>query len=207
MKILIFSAHPDDEVIGLGGTIAKLKDRNNYIEVVSLTKGEKSRGNFKDEQEAAIIRVKELEESTRILGVDKLDIWDLKDTKIKLEDTYRLARDKIVELKPYRVYIPPIDDRHQDHVIAGRAIIMACEQKNINEIIAYESIRKADKPNLYEDISDYLKIKMKALCAHKSQIKKKAFSPEIIRSKALVRGQEIDVEAAEGFNIIKYINN
>ena len=187
-KILIFAAHPDDEVIGCGGTIAKLKKNRNEIFVCFLADGESSR-NVKNLNELIKKRKKAAKKSAVILGIKELFFCDLPDNK--LDTVSRLSIVKIVEkyisfIKPHTVFTHFYDDLNIDHQIVSKAVITACrpEKKNpVKKLLFFEIPSSTDwqisnkkknyfNPNWYEDISKTKNLKIKAFKAYKDEIRK-----------------------------------
>ena len=187
-KILIFAAHPDDEVIGCGGTIAKLKKNGNEIFVCFLADGESSR-NVKNLNELIKKRKKAAKKSAVILGIKELFFCDLPDNK--LDTVSRLSIVKIVEkyisfIKPHTVFTHFYEDLNIDHQIVSKAVITACrpEKKNpVKKLLFFEIPSSTDwqisnkkknyfNPNWYEDISKTKNLKIKAFKAYKDEIRK-----------------------------------
>ena len=187
-KILIFAAHPDDEVIGCGGTIAKLKKNRNEIFVCFLADGESSR-NVKNLNELIKKRKKAAKKSAVILGIKELFFCDLPDNK--LDTVSRLSIVKIVEkyislIKPHTVFTHFYEDLNIDHQIVSKAVITACrpEKKNpVKKLLFFEIPSSTDwqisnkkknyfNPNWYEDISKTKNLKIKAFKAYKDEIRK-----------------------------------
>ena len=142
-KILIFAAHPDDEVIGCGGTIAKLKKNGNKIYVCFFADGESSR-NVRNVNALIKKRKKAAKKSAAILGIDELFFCDLPDNR--LDTMSRLSVVKIVEkyislIKPQTVFTHFYGDLNIDHQIVSKAVITACrpEKKNpVKKLLFFE---------------------------------------------------------------------
>ena len=122
--------------------------------------------------------------------------------------------------KPEEVFLPHYSDIHSDHRVTFE-ILCSCTKNfragYIKRILCYQTVsetnfnlKRKDQffPNYYEDISKYIKKKLKSIEIYKSEIKKFPFprSKKVITSLAYLRGSEIGKKAAEAFEIIKWIN-
>ena len=216
-RILIVSAHADDEVFGMGGTLLKLsKNKDNDISWLILSKIWEPKWNFKDisSRELAVKKLNEL------IGFKSVHHWDYKDNML---DTYPIneLQERLILLvdqtKPEIIYTPSVWDFNHDHRIACELIEMSTKSyysRSIKEIIAYEipsstdhsfsSIRKFT-PNLYHDITATIDDKLRALELFESELKlfPHPRSKEYVKSLAMVRGGESGVKFAEAFHILK----
>ena len=122
-------------------------------------------------------------------------------------------------VRPDEMLVPHKSDVHSDHKIVS-SIIDTCTKNFrtpfIKRLLAYETLSETNfntsrknvfLPNHYEDISKYLKLKIKSLKTYKSEIKKFPFprSLKTVKALATLRGSEIGTRAAESFEILKQI--
>lgn len=218
-KILIIAPHPDDEVLGCGGTIAKYADRGDDVFVAIVTKGMSP---IFSEESVEQVR-KECIKADCCLGVKETIFMDF--PAVKLEEIPRnvlnLAFVKLVQdLKPSVVYLPHHGDMQLDHKLTVDAAMVALRPKYnhvVSKIYAYETVSETGWdipnvtnefiPNLYNDISDYLNRKLDAMSIFKSQLG--VFpdfrSLEAIQAMAIYRGTSMGLSAAEAFMIIREI--
>ena len=94
MKILIIVAHPDDEVLGMGGTIKKLSKAGNKIKVIFLSTGILARRPTNGQQKLKALR-KDAERATKVLGVNQVDFLDFPDNEMDLVSNLKLT--KVIE--------------------------------------------------------------------------------------------------------------
>ena len=186
MKVLAFAGHPDDVLIGCGGSIVKHLDRKNEVYIVYMTSGESGSLDYSKE-ELANIREQETIEAMKILGVPKdnliflhnLDGYLNYDKKNLIDITNTVRK-----IRPEVVYVHHSSDAHTDHKTTSRIVREAisraagpwfqeCTGKPhcVDKVLAYEVWTPLSTPNYIEDITDYLDVKIKALQMHKSQIK------------------------------------
>jgi len=220
MKILIIAPHPDDEILGVGGTIAKYVSMGHEVYVCIVTKGclplfEKN----------GVEKVRtECKQADQLLGVKNTIFLDF--PAAMLEDVPRHElNDKISNviqtIKPDEVYLPHRGDMQLDHKMITDAAMVGLRPRYkhvVKKIYAYETLSETgwDIPNtvnefiptVYNDISKFLEKKLEALAIFKSQVTEfpNARSLKSVKALAMYRGAIVNVEAAESFSLIREIN-
>lgn len=176
-SILTIAAHPDDEVLGCGGTIAKLTAAGHSVSVLIFTDGVSARVYGKYLNGAEQLRL-ECEISERriaarsaatILGVRNVTLLGLLDQQLDAVRLIELTQDvekKIKDLKPERVYTHSKHDLNLDHQLVAKAVLTATRPgvTSVREVYAFEvpsstewAFNNGFKPNIFEDISCYCK--------------------------------------------------
>ena len=222
MKILVISPHPDDELIGIGGTLLKRKVEGNEIGWLIMTEmSEKDGWNPKQID----IRQKEINSVRKGLEIKEHNLFKLKFTTTKL-DQYPIAsiikevNSVFKKFQPSEIFLPHFGDIHTDHKITfqvGASCSKWFRNKSIRRIFSYETISETEynlelnktfTPNYFSDISDYIDKKINLLNTYKSEIQKPPFprSNEVIKSLAIYRGSQAGCKYAESFNLIKAID-
>jgi N-acetylglucosamine malate deacetylase 1 len=231
MKILIVSAHPDDEIIGMGGTLKKLS-KNNDITVLFLADGITARkqGGFtnssdyettkpQDEQMKKEIEKRKIhaKNALKVLEIRKTIFLDLPDNELDLVPFLKIVKEVEKEIRKTKcdtIFTHHFNDLNIDHRFAYEATITAArplENSSVNSIISFEAISSSDwrqpysfKPNLFIDVSKELSQKMKALKEYKNEIMKFPHprSIEAIESLAKRWGSLYGYKAAEAFELI-----
>jgi len=219
MKILVIAPHPDDEVLGCGGIIAKYAKEKNDVYVCVVTKGCKPLFNEKENE----IDLKEANNAHKILGVKKTIYLDLPAAMLETVPRYELNNaiaKTINEVNPDEVYIPHRGDMHLDHKMIADACMVALRPRGNNKITkvyAYETLSETEWdipnttnvfiPNVYVDIKDYIDTKVEAMKAYKHQICKypNPRSAKGIKNLAMYRGATVSKEYAESFMLIREI--
>lgn len=202
MNVIVFSPHPDDAEVLMGGTIAKYAQNGHDVLIVLVTIPSNKK-----------LRLEESRKSAEILGA-RLEVLDL--------DSYELAFNrKTVEVfdrvfkdfPPDAIYTCWINDSHQDHFTVARATIAAA-RKNSASLWMYEQALPsgltpfAFRPQTFVDISDTIEVKIKSVLAHESQVQN--FTEQWIngiKARATFMGFQINVKYAEAFEVVKEIKN
>lgn len=216
MRVLVFAPHNDDEVLGVGGTIAKYAKEGNEVfvcEATSLLSNPKSVQRIRNEA----IRAHD------ILGVKETFFLELPVVAIKDTPTIEVNSrfDRIVkELKPNIVFVPHKGDIHIDHAEVAKAAMVALrpiDNPQLIAIYAYETLSETEwntptvdnvfQPNCFIDIAEYIEIKKQAMSCFESQIRKFPHprSLEAIEALSRFRGSTIGVQNAESFMVIRQV--
>ena len=219
-KILIISPHPDDETLGVGGTILKLKENSNFIYWLIITGMNEKLGFSK---EKILSREKEIEKVAEIYkfeDVFKLNFPTTRLDTIPMVDLVSKISDCIYKIKPEIIFVNNKSDIHTDHKITFQAVISATKPFRANfikKILMYETISETDTltslsenifpPNIYVDISNYIEKKLKIMSTYKSEIMNYPLprSLDSIKALARYRGSQIGVEYAEAFMLVREI--
>lgn len=216
-KILVITPHPDDEVLGCGGTIAKYSQEGDEVYLCIVT-----RAYTPDWSEEFIKnRQKEVERAKEILGVRKIYFLDYPSLKIDTIPQKELSEAifKIIkEVNPETLFVPHRGDVRKDHSLTFEASLIASRPINspIIRIISYETLSESEwgnpaepfVPNLYVDISKTFKRKIEAMKAYQSELKEFPHprSLETIEALAKKRGSEAGLLMAEAFKLIREIS-
>jgi len=180
MTTLVFVAHPDDEVLGCGGTIAKLSKEGEKVIVVIFSHGEGSDPLI----DPAILTEKRIKESKRaasVLGVRDIIFLGLSDLKFKKEikelSTTKKVLDILRKYRPKTIFTHTADDPHPAHRAIANLIRSLTEElklkTNIYTFMISSPFRllNRESPRLYIDVSKTHRLKEKALSMFKSQRK------------------------------------
>lgn len=210
MNVLVFAPHNDDEVLGVGGTIAKFSKQGHNVFVCELTSGE----NAKTLQKEAL-------KAHEILGVKKSYFLNLPVNKLRDMNQTLINKEltNIIKLvKPEIAFIPHHGDMHVDHEETAKAAMVALRPVSCNTIkaiYAYETLSETGWnipdthysfiPNVWVDISDTIDLKIQAMSAFKSQLQQfpSPRSLESIQCLSKFRGTTMCIENAESFILIR----
>lgn len=217
--VLILAPHPDDEVLGAGGTIARLAAEGRDVHVVIVTKGGPPLFD-----EAFIERGRaEAREAHAVLGVKETVF--LEGFPAALLDTVPQStlnagvRDAIEAVEPEVLFIPFPADLHIDHRRVAEAALVAARpnrRHGIAAVLAYEALSETNwgapgtqgfSPSVFVDISEHLETKIEAMARFAGQVQPFPHerSLEALRALALGRGATAGVRAAEAFALIRSV--
>ena len=203
-RILVLCPHPDDDVIGVGGTLRKHIEAGVQVAILILTDGgagvpDQSR------RHVAKLRHQEQLEAAAILGVDQLLFWDYPDGAFKVEDTSASKLlDLLNDLKPDLVYLPSFLYTHPDHRAVTPLLAQTQEDGNFDFNCAAYELNVPILPNVVIDISEQIDIKIRALAAHQSQLEEVNYTDLV---KSFTRWRAISLTKNATFVETFYIDN
>ena len=218
-RILVIAAHPDDEILGCGGTISKLKNEN-FIEVLFMTNGVSARGNNKKQ---ILRRRKACLNLFKYLSLPIPKNFNFPDNamdKIPLLKIVKKIEQKIKDYRPDTIITHYSHCLNIDHKITYEAVITACRPLiglSVKKILSFEIPSSTDwalykgknfQPNYFIDISEHLKNKINLIKFYKEELRSYPHSRSIPSIKALasVRGVSCGVKYAEGFYLNRFID-
>jgi LmbE family N-acetylglucosaminyl deacetylase len=229
-SVCVFAAHPDDEVLGCGGTIAKHVERGDIVNVIIFAEGIFSRSNPSSEDPPSSVAVEKLDmlrksavAANQILGVHNLQFLSFPDNRMDSID--RLDIIKAVELyveehKPDRIYTHHSSDLNVDHRRLHESVVTATRPipNSIKpSILSFEvasstewqspTIGHAFQPNFFSDISSTLEKKTAALGEYLCEMRDwpHARSVQAVQHQAHYRGSQIGTNSAEAFVLLRHI--
>lgn len=218
-RALVIAPHPDDEVLGCGGTIARLVAAGRHVEVAVATRGEPPRF-----QQAQVDQVQaEATQAHSLLGVANTHFLNFPAAALDQVPRAELNRgiaSVVAACRPDTLFIPFVADLHFDHGLIFEAAMVAARPLGADypvRILAYETVSETNwaapylsppfHPNVFVDISDHLERKIEAFGCFASQVR--AFpnerSFETLRALAQVRGSCVSRMAAEAFILIREV--
>lgn len=219
-KVLVIAAHPDDEVLGCGGTILKHTEMGDEVSVLLLSDGETSR-------QTADIRKRQLQakQAGKILGIKELFLEQLPDNKfdsLPLLEIVKLVEKYLEKIEPDIVYTHNASDLNVDHQLTAKAVLTAARPQPgyfVKKILAFEVLSSTewqikDKkhlffPTYYYDITEVLNKKINALKAYKDELREYPHprSEQGVRALAQYRGIESGYNFAEAFQLIRQLSD
>lgn len=220
MNVLVVAAHPDDEILGCGGTLAKHIAAGDPVSIVFFTNGVSSRAKEQGATDA-FERQKAAEKALRIIGIEHVKFLDLPDNAMdslpRLTITQALE-ESTYDMCPDIVYTHHPADLNIDHCLTHEAV-MTCFRPQPGEalpdILLFEVSSSTGwaspqmgalfVPRHFVDISDFLEKKLEAVNAYSMEMRTfpHARSPEAVRHLAGYRGSQIGMLAAEAFDVAR----
>ena len=219
MKTMVVAHHPDDEVLGVGGTLLRRKAEGAKVAWLIVTNISVETGWSEEkvrERSDEINRVREL------FGFDEVFMLNFPTTqldRVPMSDLVKAVSDVFSLFQPTEVFVPHSSDVHTDHRIVFDAVASCTKcfrYPSIKRILAYETLSETDfslgggecfRPNVFINISPFIKEKLRAMSIYSSEVGAFPFprSNEAIQSLASLRGSASGCDAAEAFMLLKEI--
>ncbi len=220
-KILIIAAHPDDEVLGCGGTMARLANSGNEVYTLILGEGVTSRDEQRDadKRQGEISALQEqIRKANGILGVIEIATFNFPDNRFDSVDLLDIIKaiEKIKnKIKPDVIFTHYKDDLNVDHKITYDAVLTATrpvENESVKEIYSFEVLSSTEwnyplsfSPDIFFDISEYIDLKIQAMEAYASELKDYPHprSLKAIKLSAENWGYKTGLKYAEAFKTVR----
>ncbi len=221
-KILVVAAHPDDELLGVGGTVRRLSDEGNEVYALIMAEGITSRSDKREESD--FNELDALKEDSRkaceTVGYKDVEFCGLPDNRMDSLDLL----DVIKKLTPYiEKYSPEIIFTHHhgdlniDHRITNEAVLTCTRPmlgEKVRKIYAFETPSSTEwnynytepfTPNVYYDITQTVDFKIKGMDCYKSERREYPHprSGEALEALAKMRGSQCGFEKAEAFMLLR----
>ncbi len=223
MRVLVIAAHPDDEVLGCGATVARLADEGNEVHIAILGEGITSRYDVPtaaDPDELVRLRAA-ADAAAAILGAASSSIVGLPDNRfdtVALLEIVKHIESFVDRIRPEEVFVQHGGDLNIDHQLTYRATLAATRPQPghpVREVHAFEvasstewafqSFAPVFHPNLFIDVSATIDRKIAAIAAYESEMRPFPHprSPDALRAAAARWGAAVGVNAAEAFQTVR----
>lgn len=221
-KILIVAAHPDDEVLGCFGTVAKLIKNGHEAYALILSGGKASRGNV-NKQELEILQ-SEMRQANALVGIKKLFSSDFPDNAFDSRPLLEIVKEieKVKnEVQPEVIFTHHLGDMNIDHQITHQAVLTATRpmrEECVKTIYAMEipsstewnsfSIQNSFVPNVFFEIEETIDLKVEAMSKYKSELREYPHPRSLVHIKELARvnGTKVGLKYSENFLLIRNVN-
>jgi LmbE family N-acetylglucosaminyl deacetylase len=221
-KLLVIAAHPDDELLGCGGTLLFYKKLGYTIKIIFLSDGESSRNINQDIKKKLILKRESLAKKVCKLCKFSPPIFgkfpDNRLDSVNLLEIVKFIENEIKKFNPEIILTHNEEDLNIDHKIACKAVVTATRPSTktfVRSIYCFETpsstennfskVKVQFNPNLFIDVSNFIEKKIKYLKIYKNEIRKYPHSRslESIKILAKYRGTQIGVKYAEAFYILR----
>lgn len=222
-KILIVAAHPDDEILGCGGTVARLVKEGCTAYTLILGEGitsrDDARSRGKREKEIKALK-KKIYKANKIIGVSKVFIYDCADNRfdtVPFLDIVKIIEKVKNRIKPGIIFTHYENDLNIDHQITYKAVITATrpvKEESVKEIYSFEvpsstewNYPQSFSPNGFFDISKTIQKKLKAMTRYKTELRTFPHPRSLKGIKVIAKnwGMQVGLECAEAFKVVRII--
>lgn len=216
-RVIVIAPHPDDETLGVGGTLLRRKAEGATIAWVIVTKISADLGWSEQtvkQREYEIRRIKELYEFDKVYT---LNFQTTQLDAIPISEIVQAISNVFKEFGPEEVFVPHPADIHTDHRIVYNAVT-ACTKwfryPSVKRVLAYETLSETEfglgtdqafRPNIFIDIANFFSKKLVAMDIYASEVGEFPFprSHEAIRALAMLRGATSGYKFAEAFELLR----
>ncbi len=225
-KVLIVAAHPDDEVLGVGGTVARHVAEGDEVYALILGEGQTSRGRHREDIDQKVVEAlhKNTLDSAKAVGYQEVFFADFPDNRfdhVDLLDIVKVVEQMIEKLHPEIVYTHYSGDLNVDHQYTARAVLTASRPIGdycVAEIYAFETLSSSEWnfdysaqpafcPNVFVDITDYYYKKEQAMNCYVSELCDFPHPRSLVGMDFLskTRGMTAGIERAEAFMLVRSV--
>lgn len=225
MTILVVAAHPDDEVLGCGGTVARLAREGGTIRIAILGEGITARCADRDQADQALVEALRVRSRQvgGMLGASDVSLFGLPDNRfdtVPLLDVAKIVEELVRRWRPEVVYTHHGGDLNIDHRVTHRAVLTATRPlagQSVREVYAFEVPSSTEwafqqftpvfRPNVFVDIATTLELKIGAMAAYESEARPFPHprSAEALRVIARRWGSVVGGEAFEAFELVRSV--
>lgn len=223
-NVLVVAAHPDDELLGVGGTIRKMANQGIACRAVIIGEGITSRSdkrNDADLNELELLK-EDARKAAKLVGYQTIDFCELPDNRLdgmELLDVIKVVSRYVEKYKPDTIFTHHHGDLNIDHRIVCEAVITACRPVGdyfVEKIYSFETPSSTEwnytytepfTPNVYVDVTDTLEAKVNGMECYRSE--STAFphprSADALRALATLRGSNVGMDRAEAFMLLREV--
>jgi LmbE family N-acetylglucosaminyl deacetylase len=225
VRVLVVAAHPDDEVLGCGGTIARRAAEGDNVVIAILGEGMTSRYEEREVTDRSAVDALHTaaREAGALLGADDVLLEGLPDNRfdsLPLLEVVKVVERLVERTQPHVIYTHHGGDLNVDHVVTHRAVLIATRPqagRQVAELLAFEVASSTEwafgqfapvfRPNVFVEIVDTIQAKLAAMQRYESEARPFPHprSPEALEALARFRGAAAGLEAAEAFELVRRI--
>jgi len=209
-KVLVIAAHPDDEALGVGGTMLKHIHNGDKVSVCILTKAYAPQWS-KKYQAQVLLHQKKFDNFLGVTERINLDLPTVRLNTLPYGETNKKVSEAVARVKPNIIYTHHLSDINSDHKITFDSAMVASRPPLKINVFCFETLSETEwghesfKPNYYINIEPFITKKIKAFSMYKNEVKKFPHprSPKGVKILAAKRGSEICAKYAEAFTTVR----
>lgn len=225
MSVLVVAAHPDDEILGCGGTMTRLAREGREVRIAILAEGMSSR--YAHREDADPRQLQQLharaQQAADKVGAKEVVLCKLPDNRmdtVPLLEVVKLVEELVARFRPEVIYTHHPGDLNVDHGVVHRAVLTATRPvpgQCVRDIYAFEvpsstewafqRLEPAFRPSVFVDITETLETKIEALACYDTETRKFPHprSAEVLRAIATRWGSVAGLPAVEAFELIRSV--
>ena len=220
MTTLVVSPHPDDEVLGVGGTLLRRKAEGASLGWLIMTRISVEAG---WSSEKVLKRQQEITQISELFGFDSVFELGYSTTQldqIPMSELINAVSGVIKSFTPNEIFVPHSSDIHSDHRVTFEAVASSTKwfrSPSIKRVLAYETLSETDfglrpntgfQPNVFMNIEGHLEKKLRAMGIYSSELEEFPFprSNQAISALAILRGASSGFKEAEAFELLREID-
>jgi LmbE family N-acetylglucosaminyl deacetylase len=224
-SVLVVAAHPDDEILGCGGTMTRLAREGHQVRIAILAEGMSSRYAHRedaDPRQLQHLHARALQAADKV-GAKEVVLCKLPDNRldtVPLLEVVKLVEELVAKFMPEVIYTHHPGDLNVDHGVVHRAVLTATRpvaEQCVKEIYAFEvpsstewafqRLEPSFRPNVFVDITETLETKIEALACYDTETRKFPHprSAEALRAIATRWGSVAGLQAVEAFELIRSV--
>lgn len=223
-NILVFAAHPDDELLGLGATVKRLTDEGKDVRAVILAEGLTSRNERRSDTDRDELLALQSDAgcAARKVGYKSIDFCNFPDNRMDSVDLLDVIKQVLKYVKMYKpdtIFTHHHGDLNIDHRITCEAVLTACRPTGdcfVRQIYAFETPSSTEwnynyqepfQPNVYIDVTDTFDFKIAGMACYRTEITQYPHprSEEALRGLASYRGSNAGCNFAEAFMLLRQL--
>ena len=227
-RVLVVAAHPDDEILGCGGTIARLTAEGAVLRVVFLAEGITARYDPEEfDRPDVVAQSRERNDNAfkalALLGVATEEVFVSDRPCCRLDQVPQIDLVKEIEghvrdFRPSELMTHAALDTNVDHRLAHQATLAAIrplDNRHLRRVLAFEVLSSTEwnptgafHANAFYEIGERVEDKIAAMAAYGDEMRQPPHprSAEVIRALARFRGAQAGVDFAEGFTLIRSLD-
>lgn len=216
-RTLVVAPHPDDEVLGAGGTLLRRKAQGGKTAWLLMTCIDTEHGWDQSQIESKTLQIAAIAKHFEFDAVYELNFPTTHLDSIPMHLIVEKVAAVVKSFEPTEVLVPHGSDVHTDHQVTFDAISTSTKwfrYPSIERVLAYETLSETEfgldysnvfRPNVFIDISAHLDAKLAALQIYSAELAPFPFprSPEAVKALAMVRGSAAGFQAAEAFELLR----